>query len=166
MANDLQGATFTRGAASEPFLFTLTRPDADDDLPPAYQTTYDGTTARLLVWRASSLKSAAPPMANTAAVILTVGGGLTNVTNEPDAESGDPGYINPASTQKWLGQFTSAHLTTLLGADQRAQCRAQFWFTAPDRLETTARIFDGGYDALFWVVADGYQGVDPSTIKA
>jgi hypothetical protein len=107
-----------------------------------------------VVFTTDSLKATALPSPTTAALTLSIGSGLTRTTNSAGVQSG-----------RIL--FTASQLTTLRDSANRAQCR-YYWRVTPSGAEPfTAFVdVDGGYDGVFYVVAPGWAGVDPSTVKA
>lgn len=148
MADTLDGKTLNSGAGSPPLEWSFTRPAADTT------TDYTDAAIALVVFTADGLKATSAPLPTTAALTLTVDSGLTRSTNDANIQIG-------------RAVFTAAQLASLLDGANRTQCR-YFWKVTPSGAEAFTAFVDedGGYDGVFYVVAPGYAGVDPSAIKA
>ena len=148
MTDTLDGKTLNSGAGSPPLQWSFTRPTADTT------TDYTDAAIALVIYTTDTLKANAAPLPTTAALTLSIGSGLVRNTNAADSQVGRI-------------VITAAQLTTLLGSNNRQQCR-YFWQVTPVGAEPfTAFVNEetGGYDGIFYVVAPGYAGVDPAAVK-
>ena len=149
MSNILQGKTLNSGADSPPMKWTFTRPTGDTEID------YTGAAIRLLVFPATTLKeNALPTDANTPALTLSIGSGLTRETNTPSVQAGTL-------------TFTSSQLVTLLGTANRGQYRFLMDVQPSGGSRFTSFVGEiGGYDGIFYVTRPGFAGVDPALVKA
>lgn len=148
MADTLDGKTLNSGAGSPPLQWSFTRPTVDTT------TVYTDAAIALVIFTTDSLKASALPSPITPALTLSIGSGLTRTI---DTDSSQVGRIS----------ITASQLTTLRGSNNRAQCR-YYWRVTPVGAEAFTAFVneEGGYDGVFFVVAPGFAGVDPATVKA
>jgi hypothetical protein len=143
MSDYLDQKIITVGATSEPLLATFTRNALD--------TTTDFTNAsiQLRVFKQElDRKGAASPVADIPELTLSVGAGLTRLTNT-------------ATVTSVFAQFTSAQLVTLLGEAESVRY-GYAWYIKPVGAADYYRTFLGTkfFDGYFIVARQGYMGVD------
>jgi hypothetical protein len=148
MADFLDGKIYTVGTSGlEGLIYDFTQPVEKDE------PSLVNAAIALRVWKlAGTVKfstdgipdktRALPPASSTPSIILTVGNGLTRISNQAKHQSGSI-------------QFTPAQLVTLLGTDTVAAF-SYLWVITPVTNGPAARPLGFGYDGVFGLVKEGY----------
>ena len=144
MTDPLNGATLLAGAASAPRGYIFTRNAADDGGDDIAVTIYTNAD---IEFRVTVQDKKGIPAADSPAVTLAIGSGLTRA-------------LNTATATAVIMQLSAANLATLLGTAEAVRC-GYVWNIRPAAASEFYRAFLGDdFDGYFVVAKQGYGGAE------